>query len=273
MEKYLYRYKYLPDNEGSLKAISDGTMKFTCPLEFNDPFDCQPEIDRSSINRVFKERLDLIKAAGDKLGFSPAERLQNKGKFKKNILRSIESGKFIDSDLQNIGICSLSKDPLNILMWSHYAKHHTGFMLEFKIPDFRKKHLSIEEHLHRLSSLEVHYRKERPLVAVHSSSQQDTEYEWLKNHFLTKSRDWAYEKEERVIDNKRGPGFHTYDRNLILESVIGGMKMSKESFRKMKEAVNCVNDEHKLKVGCYQAEQVRGEFRIFVPDHPLLAKR
>ena len=36
----IYRYKYLPFSEGSLKALTEGTMKFTCPLDFNDPFDC-----------------------------------------------------------------------------------------------------------------------------------------------------------------------------------------------------------------------------------------
>lgn len=41
-EDVFYRYKYLPFNEGSLKVITEGTVKFTCPLDFNDPFDCQP---------------------------------------------------------------------------------------------------------------------------------------------------------------------------------------------------------------------------------------
>jgi len=39
------RYKYLPFDIGSLKIITQGTIKFTKPSEFNDPFDCDPGHD------------------------------------------------------------------------------------------------------------------------------------------------------------------------------------------------------------------------------------
>lgn len=32
-----------------------------------------------------------------------------------------------------IGICSLSRNPLNLLMWAHYASSHTGFVVEFSV--------------------------------------------------------------------------------------------------------------------------------------------
>lgn len=41
-EDVIYLYKYLPFNEGSLCVLTEGTVKFTSPLNFNDPFDCLP---------------------------------------------------------------------------------------------------------------------------------------------------------------------------------------------------------------------------------------
>ena len=45
IEMDMIRYKYLDYSEGSLCVISDGTMKFTAPKYFNDPFDCAPDFD------------------------------------------------------------------------------------------------------------------------------------------------------------------------------------------------------------------------------------
>jgi hypothetical protein len=50
-------YKYLPvdgsfdspDTLGSLSVIRDGTLKYTSPGDFNDPFDCQPDYDFEAI--------------------------------------------------------------------------------------------------------------------------------------------------------------------------------------------------------------------------------
>lgn len=38
-QEFIYRYKYLPFNENSLKILTEGTIKFTDPETFNDPFD------------------------------------------------------------------------------------------------------------------------------------------------------------------------------------------------------------------------------------------
>lgn len=42
-------YKYLPFDEGSLRIITEGTIKFTLPSEVNDPFDCAPDYETSNI--------------------------------------------------------------------------------------------------------------------------------------------------------------------------------------------------------------------------------
>ena len=130
----IYRYKYLPFTEGALKTISEGTIKFTCPLEFNDPFDCLPYYDTTTIGRLPKIRPELFKAAGERRGLSPAQRLQKKGEFVARLRNRINDGTFAKVNLSRVGVVSLSKTALSVLMWSHYAEFHQGFVLEFRIP-------------------------------------------------------------------------------------------------------------------------------------------
>ena len=78
-EEYVsYSYKYLKFNEDSLKIIREGTIKFTCPLEFNDPFDCRPFIDPQSVENLPNERPDLMQKIGKPLDLSPAKRIRRK---------------------------------------------------------------------------------------------------------------------------------------------------------------------------------------------------
>ena len=34
----VYRYKYAPFDAGALKMVTEGTIKFSDPRQFNDPF-------------------------------------------------------------------------------------------------------------------------------------------------------------------------------------------------------------------------------------------
>lgn len=193
-EHVIYRYKYLPFDEGSLKTLTEGTIKFTCPLEFNDPFDCFPYFDTAAIHHLPGMRPDLFKAACDRRNLSPAKRLQEKGAFVARLLKRIEDGSFATDLLKDVGIVSLSKDPLSILMWSHYAEFHRGFVLEFRIPIMgRKKDLPLATD--RLLPLPVQYKSERPYVAVGTELPIDL----LEKIVLTKSLEWSYEAEERVL--------------------------------------------------------------------------
>ncbi len=118
-------------------------MKFTCPSEFNDPFDCDPEMDEDKHLNYIKGRKDLLKKVGDDLGLSPAERIQQKGVMLKRVGNAIQNGEFGQKLVNEVGICSLSRDPLNLLMWAHYAKDHTGFVVEFCIPTQAKTYIEL----------------------------------------------------------------------------------------------------------------------------------
>lgn len=263
MENTILRYKYVPFSEGSLAIIKEGTMKFTSPSEFNDPFDCAPDINVGIYVDHVSNRKDLLKKAADYRGYSPAERIANKQKMLKQIENAVFDD-FVKQLSKRIGVCSLSRDALNLLMWAHYAKNHTGFVVEFRIPteQYCTNSEAIQYMLDYLFPLEVDYCEDKPIL----NSFEDKDKESNANkQFLVKGIDWAYEKEERVIDQYRGPGIHGYNRNAILKSVVAGMKMDPDDYSVLKQTIDSVNEGQGTTIELYQAVPVKGEYRLHVP--------
>jgi hypothetical protein len=266
-EHVIYRYKYLPFSKDSLKTLTEGTIKFTCPLDFNDPFDCLPHYDITHIAQVPRTRPDLFKAAGDRRGLSPAQRLQEKGVFVARLRKRIEEGSFAREMLGGVGVVSLSKNALNIPMWSHYADYHRGLVLEFRIPimgtqdDYR---LSLD----RLLPFPIHYQANRPVIEIGKNYPQDL----IDKLVLTKSLDWRYEEEERVIDHDRGPGIYKYRRDDILFSVIAGLKMKEENYHLLESLIMSLSKVTNQKLKLYRAREISGEYKLTVDDHPRLTR-
>jgi len=269
MDNDLLRYKYLPFTEDSLCVLKKGTIKFTAPKDFNDPFDCVPEYDHTTSENYFETRTDLIKEVGISRGLSPAERVQQRGKIIKGMAAALKDKKFTVNLTNNLGICSLSRDPLNLLMWAHYAKNHTGFIVEFSIPQSSvgTPYEITNYQLNWLFPLKVKYFHERPLINLSDDNNSN-----MEKNFLSKSNDWDYEQEERAIDHIRGPGIHPYDRKGILKSVIVGMRMGDKEFNDFQIIIDAVNDELDTNVKLYRAKPVPGKFALCIPGREDLNK-
>jgi hypothetical protein len=256
------RYKYLPFDEGSLRIIKDGTIKFTQPSKLNDPFDCSPDVDTGSIAGYMKTRPDLIKRLGEVLDLSPGQLAKEAPEMIKKLEMAAERGAFGQPFSDRIGICSLTRDPLNLLMWAHYARHHTGFVVEFDIPvvveDVEKP--DTDRHLEWLVPQVVEYMIAKPVVSFFDDEDTRT-----TKQFLIKGEDWSYEQEERVIDYVRGHGVHQYDRAMILRSIIAGMKMGSREYTVVAESVAKANRELNLSIALYKAEPAKGIFGLVVP--------
>ncbi len=96
------------------------------------------------------------------------------------------ASKSIEEMLAQRRIYCLTPKADNILMWSHYADNHRGICLEFSVPDnplFSK-------------AAEVVYREAYPhWVPCDINDRPGLVMELI----LTKSRDWHYEQEYRLI--------------------------------------------------------------------------
>lgn len=147
-------------------VFKNSTVRFTTPEFFNDPFDCAI----SGGSGANKE---------DDAGFS-------------NILTARHYRK-------SIGVLCLTRNPLNLLMWAHYADNHTGAVIGI---DTEIAGLECDTgNMIPARSGSVVYTSIRP-----SSFGSELPYEFarpkdnaiLEKIFLHKSVHWAYEEEVRV---------------------------------------------------------------------------
>ncbi|MDD5272655.1 MAG: DUF2971 domain-containing protein [Methylovulum sp.] len=280
MSDTILRYKYLPLDDsfknkdskdykpGSLCVVRDFTIKFTAPMDFNDPFDCHPELDEQAMEKFLVEKeKQSLKEHKKNSGLSPDKYFQEKRKLESHREKSKElftNNNFLKKMNPKIGICSLSKNPLNLLMWAHYATQHAGFVVEFAISQNLSGGTLTDDVFH-LNPTPIVYTKEKPIVT-------DGSVESIEKWILTKSKDWEYEQEERVFNLKltennpnQGRGIHLYNKK-ILKSVIAGMKMSDDDFRILEKTVDTVNREHDMNISVHRAQPVKGKFALSIPD-------
>lgn len=245
-DKEFFRYKYLPfgTDKKSLDVIKKGTIKFTCPKDFNDPFDCQPLVDTDNLPEMnaFKKAF-AIQSKG--LSFLDKKILRDRMLF--DFRRSIKSGDMISYFLDTVGVLSLSRQYNNALMWSHYAEYHRGFVVGFKYqkPDDLKEDPH-DMDIRKIIPSEVKYSKNKPVYNPSSN-------EFDMSVLLTKDDVWKYEAEERAFTWIETPGIHPYDRAKRLHCVIAGAKISSDDLVLLRNAVQQASKELGRKIKFKQA--------------------
>lgn len=173
-------FKYF-SKSGFLRFLDGFTIRFTPPCAFNDPFEGMPTITGMD---------ELL--SGD--GFF-VDQLQTA------LARSLGG---------NVGVFCMAEDPLNLLMWGHYANAHQGAVVEFDVahPFFsasetehglRQYLRKVEYSQHRATLPVDHFQKNgMGLLNDHGSGWLDL----LHNEhplMFTKSPDWSYEREWRLV--------------------------------------------------------------------------
>jgi hypothetical protein len=150
---FLYKYfrPYQKQNDNRIiveDLLTRLLIRFTQPSDFDDPFDCLPQVEgldnpeffrrlfrESAVNfkevrhfdklpleeKVFQEgRLSALEERKVQLDISNSEKWEN------TYLDSLRKRAFTQ-----IGILCLTERLDDILMWSHYAENHTGFVIGF----------------------------------------------------------------------------------------------------------------------------------------------
>ncbi|WNC72722.1 DUF2971 domain-containing protein [Thalassotalea psychrophila] len=126
--------------------------------------------------------------------------------------------RIIKGEKEKIKVCSLSKDPENELMWSHYSEGHRGVAIGVKIDSLKYKVRPIEyDGLHKLG-----------MHNMHSDAAID-----ILSHKLDV---WGYEKEVRVFSKGNKT---TID--VEVKEVIFGRSTSNQDKGFIKDLVSKVN--------------------------------
>lgn len=119
------------------------------------------------------------------------------------------------SYVDKCGIYSLSKTPLEELLWAHYADSHRGFCLEYDLDKL------VEFDIEDYKYIDVSYSNNPQSIDILKVIGQDS-YEIIRCMLGIKSEAWEYEKEIRIVPSRSGK--HHYDYR-ALKSVYFGLRM------------------------------------------------
>jgi len=212
----LYRYYSVSKVES---LLTQGKVFFPVPADFNDPFDCRSNFlfKASRVKRLRYAR-ELAREKGKDLPKHERKRIERMGVS----IRSYELAqqRFLDRISTRVGVLSLAERHDSLLMWSHYADSHKGLCIEFD---------RTAEPLHS-SAMPVQYSHDYPKVdffrvdEVIARGGPDTALvfrDFVNKVYLTKSVDWQYEAEWRVVDPIRGRGMRPFPPEAITQVFLG----------------------------------------------------
>ncbi len=162
----------LSNREALRRIFVENKVWFASPATYNDPFDCRVHLE-------FEPNLP-----------PEAERA---------ILTDLQR------DVNNLGIFSVSAKPDDILMWSYYARGHSGICIEFEL---LVSFFSMVQ--------PVRYSGEYPRART-----SDSPVDQMEANLLTKAAAWKHEAEWRVIDTNDGPGYRQFNPTLLTGVILG----------------------------------------------------
>lgn len=197
--KYLYKFRSFK-NEKRKRILTDGELFFPSPDEFNDPFDTSIPIryENFTRNEFIRYWTDSYKED------YPNARDRDIRGWVKNFYRICRTpgGKNIIADNQEkvikeirsskVGVFSLTANLKSILSWSHHADSHRGFCVGFLTSNLKAFLQKVEP---LLEFGPVDYTKEYPYINAYKTSVAEK----AKKILWTKSSDWEYENEYRIL--------------------------------------------------------------------------
>jgi DUF2971 family protein len=200
----LYKYKRFGSDaeRNQLRSILiDHKLFFSSRTKFNDPFDCLvpsfKDVPRHLIKKFIQRRSREIGIASDRNEARRFYQNFNLDKFQEDL----------QTEVNKIGILCLTEDPLDMLMWGHYADAHTGVCLQFSVsptdPFFGR-------------AQPVTYSIKRPKFDPDRSYQENAEAA-----ILTKSIDWMYEHEWRILELSTGPATYRFPTDKLTGLILG----------------------------------------------------
>jgi hypothetical protein len=271
----LYRYRSCTNH--SIDAFKNDKFLLTKPTIFNDPYDALLFVDKNKIlNQILSVSLQESDERINRLLNDSGYRENEEEKFGKSFIKKIienalhnkkqkvDKSDFwefqktyqehridliIELSLKSLRQCALvgclSENVDSILMWSHYASNHTGFVLNYDFKELYRIDIGLANvqgsHFLDKKISPILYKKERFDATYYIEFHYIDDFYrhlGLRLHypffdklfyykfFLYKSTEWGYEKEWRIIkttnidiDNK--PDFEYIDNIKPKEIYLG----------------------------------------------------
>ena len=233
----LYKYRTIPENSND---FSIRKIWIASPRDFNDPFDCGISFQIEKTSNPAKKEAFVTVLKQKKPHLNREERRSEARDMEKGFRRTMKDrdrveelrDQMIDFLRETIGVYSLSSEFQSILMWSHYAKNHEGYCIEFdseKLISFLRRHYGPPDVFFRV--LKVEYKEEYPKLRVEG----DGPWRKVLDDMLSiKSDKWCYEGEYRLIFDGRNEFSVTVPQEIISKVYLGA-RMTEKSKKFLRE--------------------------------------
>ena len=241
----LYKYRDWGD-EYHRRILTHREIFFAPSDSFNDPFDCtiQPKInpakadEKAMLERAYEVlRFHHPLVPEDQLRAKATARMRSPA-YNDRAERRAWLREFERVRRDCFGIVSLTALPDHNLMWSHYACAHTGFCVGLDVQKLTEDEAVLQR---------VNYVSQYP----------DWEYldlpmsigQFILDAVTTKSLDWAYESEWRLLKATKGRHESLTDRDRTVKLPSGairevymGCRMPKEKREEILDALRAYGD-------------------------------
>lgn len=258
-EQIVYKFRDWK-NPNHKKNLIEGLLYFASPSQFNDPFDCLiiPRYDLLTKQQKIQKYREMVRTDNPHL-----TKKELNIEVSKWIQRDLLSGKnyfnYAEDILKNVhrfGIFSLSRVKTNILLWSHYSDSHTGFCIGYDEDSLYNFVINSFLYIKMVADKrDVVYSENYPLIIPDETI---TDEEFIIKPIITKSADWAYEKEVRIILYDGAKNYLKLVNTEIVKEIILGCNICKENKEEIIEVAKQKFPQTKI----LQAKKHSGKFQL-----------
>ena len=254
--RHLYKYRAIPsasDPQGRRQLedlLLGNALWLATPDTFNDPFDGMAGYDLKLRGAELRAALERWRRRVAREGSQAAKAwvtsnvVANPKPLLDQYARVYERMR-----CEQIGVCALTTDPKNLLMWAHYSADHRGLCVQLR--------LSLDPG--PLLAHPVDYSDEYPIISNMLDGGVSTDGAVLP--LLRKSEAWRYEKEWRIVGLDQ-PNQLLRFKPEAMTGIILGLRTTADD----RQYVRDLMDERERRFGTrprlYQAERAPTMYRI-----------
>jgi hypothetical protein len=256
----LYKYRSFHSQYDHLRILSHNEFYFPSPSKFNDPFDSKIPISfkydsfEDALPQL-NEDLKLVEPSStEEERIKRIKELHNNGTFTNPEYLEMAIRETEAWPAKHLGVYSLAASHNNILLWSHYANSHSGFIVGFYREKLQRTcSMFITQFQKLMILLPVEYSSDYPELYKYKQSSDER----FRKQLLVKAFDWYYEREYRLI-LQEGINVTVNFPEEIYCRVVLGCQISDENRQKIIDILNNRGDHLPL----YQAKRANKSFSL-----------
>lgn len=227
----VYQFQPISDPRvNRLATLEHGKLWVSDPASFNDPFDLRLYIRDLTARGPFGDEARLRQSLACLIRDNA--RLDDYWLFDETVRTTLERWIASETDthaviaavqerFNSFGVACFTEEWRSPLMWSHYSDAHAGFCIEYRV---RKEQLAQDAGSgHLFFQQQVQYVSALPEICL--SEVLFSPHQVLCRLLATKSIEWAYEREWRLIHCRQSHAYVPLPAGMEISALIGGIRM------------------------------------------------